>query len=310
MSANEAIGLDANKKRRLGIIGGSGFYNLPGLENARTVSVSTPFGEPSDDLILGDIGTLPIAFLPRHGRGHRILPTEVNVRANIYALKSVGCTEIVSFSAAGSLAAGLPPGTFVLPTQFIDRTFARSKTFFGDGIVGHVAFADPVCNRLGDVVNKAASEIDIECARGGSYVVMEGPQFSTRAECELYRSWGASIIGMTALPEAKLAREAELCYTLVAMVTDFDCWHDEVKDVTAHTVAETMAEISKQALSMVAGIASHVSQMPVGACEQGCGCALDGAIMTDPAAISPQVEERLAPILNLFKSMQPCDLSL
>ena len=223
-------------KSVLGIVGGSGFYNLPGIENPRWEKVSSPWGEPSDEILFAEIDGLPFRFLPRHGRGHRVSPTHINYRANIDALKRAGVTDLVSISACGSLKEQFAPGHFVLVDQFIDRTFAREKSFFGDGIVAHVSMAHPVSPLLVDAVEKAAKAEDIDHTKGGTYLVMEGPQFSTRAECFLYRSWGCDVIGMTNMPEAKLAREAEICYATVAMVTDYDCWHEEEAHVDVAAV--------------------------------------------------------------------------
>ncbi|MEJ2125778.1 MAG: S-methyl-5'-thioadenosine phosphorylase, partial [Alphaproteobacteria bacterium] len=212
-------------KAVLGIIGGSGLYELPGLENKRQAPMETPWGRPSDELHYGDIGGLAVVFLPRHGPGHELPPSDINYRANIDAMKRAGVTDLVSVSACGSFRENLPPGSFVLVDQFIDRTFAREKSFFGPGCAAHVPMADPVSPGLVDKLEAAANAEDIAVKRGGTYLVMEGPQFSTRAESELYRAWGCDVIGMTNMPEAKLAREAEICYATVAMVTDFDCWH-------------------------------------------------------------------------------------
>ena len=289
---------------RLGIIGGSGLYDLGGMLGAARVKVDTPFGEPSDEVVLGQIAGVDLAFLPRHGRGHKLLPTEVNARANIYALKSVGCTHLISFSAAGSLTSELPPGSFVLPDQFINRTFARSQTFFGKGVAAHVGFAEPTCRRLRAVIHAAATDLSLEACEGGVYVVMEGPQFSTLAESTLYRSWGASIIGMTALPEAKLAREAELCYALIALITDFDCWHEESANVTASIVSARMAAFSKAALDLIATLPRFVD-LASQPCPCGCDRALDGAIMTDPGAISPEVQQRFGPLLERVLAGRP-----
>ncbi|MBT8001708.1 MAG: S-methyl-5'-thioadenosine phosphorylase, partial [Rhodospirillales bacterium] len=216
----------------IGIIGGSGVSEIDGLSNTRWEKVTSSFGEPSDELLFGELDGQQIVFLPRHGRGHRIPPSELNFCANIDALKRAGVTEIISVSAVGSLKEELPPGTFVIVDQFIDRTFARTKSFFSTGLVAHVGLGHPVCGRLGDALEAAATELDIPVARGGTYLVMEGPQFSTLAESELYRSWNCDVIGMTNMPEAKLAREAEMCYATVAMVTDFDCWHPDHDHVT------------------------------------------------------------------------------
>lgn len=215
----------AEKKTVIGVLGGSGVYDIDGLEDIRWQAVESPFGKPSDELLFGRLAGVDLVFLPRHGRGHPLSPTDINFRANIDAFKRVGVTDIISVSAVGSFKEELAPGTFVIIDQFIDRTFERHKTFFGAGMVAHVSMAYPVCTRLGDHLEAAASALDIPMARGGTYLAMEGPQFSSLAESELYRSWGCSVIGMTNMPEAKLAREAEMCYATVAMVTDYDCWH-------------------------------------------------------------------------------------
>ena len=224
----------------IGVIGGSGLYEIEGLEGARWEAVETPFGAPSDEILRGTLAGVEMAFLPRHGRGHRIPPSELNYRANIDALKRLGCTEILSLSATGSLKEEFPPGTFVVIDQFIDRTFARTKSFFSEGLVAHVGFGHPVCSRLGDAITESLAALDIPHARGGTYLAMEGPQFSTIAESNLYRSWGCDIIGMTNMPEAKLAREAEMCYATIAMVTDFDCWHPDHDHVTVDAIISVL----------------------------------------------------------------------
>jgi 5'-methylthioadenosine phosphorylase len=224
----------------IGIIGGSGLYAMPGLMDIREERVSTPWGEPSDPLVLGTLDGRRVAFLARHGKGHRLLPSELPFRANIYALKAVGVEQILSVSAVGSLKEEHKPTDFVIPDQFIDRTFHRESTFFGEGIVGHVAFGDPVCGVAAKALEQACAEAGVTGKPGGTYVCMEGPQFSTRAESKLYRSWGADIIGMTNLQEAKLAREAEICYATLAMVTDYDCWHEGHADVTVEQVIAVM----------------------------------------------------------------------
>jgi 5'-methylthioadenosine phosphorylase len=276
----------------LGIIGGSGLYDLPGLADTRWVTVDTSWGAPSDQIFLGRLGDARLAFLPRHGRGHRIPPSEVNYRANIAALKSLGATDLLSLSAVGSLRADLPPGTFVIVDQFIDRTFARAKSFFGSGLVAHVSMADPVCLRLGDHLEQALQQQGVPHVRGGCYLVMEGPQFSTRAESELYRSWNCSVIGMTNMPEAKLAREAELCYASVSMVTDFDCWHSVHEAVTVDAVIRVLLANAQAARSLVAGLAGPVTTDPQGST---CACrrALDSALITAPEARDPAAVERL-----------------
>ena len=276
----------------LGVIGGSGLYDIDGLENVREEAVNSPFGQPSDSLIIGELAGQKIVFLPRHGRGHRIPPSGLNFRANIDVLKRAGCTEIVSLSAVGSLKEELPPGTFVIVDQFIDRTFAREKSFFGEGLVAHVSLADPVCGRLGTLIEQAGGGISAPMVRGGTYLVMEGPQFSTRAESELYRTWGCDVIGMTNMPEAKLAREAEMCYATVAMVTDYDCWHDDHDDVNVETILQVLQRNAVEAKSLVAALAPMISNRET-MCEAGCHTALDTAIITAPEARDPGMVQRL-----------------
>ncbi|MCM0022262.1 MAG: S-methyl-5'-thioadenosine phosphorylase, partial [Tagaea sp.] len=243
---------------KLGIIGGSGVYDIPGLVNTRWKKVETPWGAPSDELLFGELDGQELVFLPRHGRGHKLSPTDLNFRANIDALKRSGVTEIVSVSAVGSLKAELPPGHFVLIDQFIDRTFAREKSFFGPGMVAHVSMAHPVCGRLGDHLEASCKDLKLPYTRGGIYMVMEGPQFSTQAESNLYRSWGCSVIGMTNMPEAKLAREAELCYATVAMVTDYDCWHPDHDHVTVDAVIKVLLENADKARALVKAVAPRL----------------------------------------------------
>jgi len=276
----------------LAVIGGSGLYDMPGLTDTRWVSVDTPWGAPSDQIFRGRLGSTEMAFLPRHGRGHRIPPSEVNYRANIAALKSLGATDVLSLSAVGSLRADLPPGTFVVVDQFIDRTVARAKSFFGTGLVAHVSLADPVCRRLGRHVAAALKGQGVRHAVGGSYLAIEGPQFSTRAESDLYRSWNCSVIGMTNLPEAALAREAELCYASVAMVTDFDCWHPAHDAVTVDAIIQVLLGNAQTARTLVAGLAGDLGG---DALAPGCACrhALDHALITAPEARDPALVERL-----------------
>ncbi|EPX63827.1 5'-methylthioadenosine phosphorylase [Cystobacter fuscus DSM 2262] len=276
----------------IGIIGGSGLYQIDGLENVVWREVATPFGPPSDALCFGTLEGTPVVFLPRHGRGHRIAPSEINFRANIDALKRSGVTDVLSVSAVGSLREDLPPGTFVVVDQFIDRTFARTKSFFGTGCVAHVSMARPVCSRLGDAVMGGCETLGISARRGGTYLVMEGPQFSSLAESELYRSWGCSVIGMTNMPEAKLAREAELCYASVAMVTDFDCWHQGHDAVTVDQVVAVMTANSGKARALVKNTVPRLGKHSV-PCVHGCQRALDHAIMTAPEARDPAVLARL-----------------
>jgi 5'-methylthioadenosine phosphorylase len=283
----------------LGIIGGSGLYDLPGLVDTRWVEVDTPWGAPSDAVFRGRLetsaGSAELAFLPRHGRGHRIPPSEVNYRANVAALKSLGVTDILSLSAVGGLRADLPPGTFVIVDQFIDRTTQRAGSFFGRGLVAHVSMADPVCPRLGDHVERALQQQGVRHVRGGTYLCMEGPQFSTKAESAMYRSWNASVIGMTNLPEAKLAREAEICYASVGMVTDFDCWHPGHDAVTVDAVIQVLLANAGAARALVAGLAHTITHDPeAAACP--CRTALQHALITAPEARDPAMVAKLAGI--------------
>jgi len=265
----------------IGIIGGSGVYDIDRLTNKRWVEVITPFGAPSDQLLLGELGDQRMVFLPRHGRGHRIQPSGINFRANIDALKRMGVTDVVSVSAVGSLREGLSPGTFVLVDQFIDLTFAREKSFFGAGMVAHVSMAHPVCSRLGGHLQAAASAAGIPTARGGTYLVMEGPQFSTLAESNLYRQWGCDVIGMTNMPEAKLAREAEMCYATVAMVTDYDCWHPGHDVVTVDQIIQVLVDNAFKARQLVTEAAPLIGcDTRAAACP--CRRALDHALITAP----------------------------
>jgi 5'-methylthioadenosine phosphorylase len=283
----------------LGIIGGSGLYELPGLTDPRWVEVDTPWGAPSDALFTGHLatagGALKLVFLPRHGRGHVLPPGEVNYRANIAALKQLGVTDVISLSAVGGLRADLPPGTFVIVDQYVDRTVARPSSFFGRGLVAHVSMAHPVCARLGDHVESVLRSLDVPLARGGTYLAMEGPQFSTLAESRLYRSWNCDVVGMTNLPEAKLAREAELCYASVAMVTDFDCWHPEHDHVTVEAIVRVLLANAEQAKALVARAALQIAgDSRAAACP--CRHVLDHALITAPAARDPAMVERLRAI--------------
>jgi 5'-methylthioadenosine phosphorylase len=276
----------------LGIIGGSGVYEIDGLTNIRWERVLTPWGEPSDDLMFGELDGQRLVFLPRHGRGHRIPPSALNFRANIDALKRVGVTEVLSVSAVGSLKEELPPGTLVIVDQFIDRTFARSKSFFETGCVAHVSLAEPVCRRLGDHIVDAARALGVQAKRGGTYLVMEGPQFSTKAESSLYRSWDCDVIGMTNMPEAKLAREAEMCYATVAMVTDYDCWHPGHDHVTVEAVIKVLVENAAKARALVRAVAPKLRGRAQ-SCPAGCHTALEHAIITAPAARDPGMVRKL-----------------
>ena len=278
--------------RAVGIIGGSGVDELDGLENRRWEAVESPWGAPSDRLLRGELDGLPIVFLPRHGRGHPIPPSRINFRANIDALKRAGCREAISVSAVGSLREDLTPGTFVLVDQFIDRTFAREKSFFGAGLAGHVSMAHPVCGRLVDHLLRAAEAAGIPVARGGTYLAMEGPQFSTLAESNLYRSWGCDVIGMTNMPEAKLAREAELCYATVAMVTDYDCWHPDHDDVSVEAIISVLRANADKARALVRE-AAPLLRDAAAPCAQGCGRALDSALITAPDKRDPALLAKL-----------------
>jgi 5'-methylthioadenosine phosphorylase len=277
----------------IGIIGGSGLYDIDGLENVEWRKTESSFGEPSDELMFAELGGQKLVFLPRHGRGHRIPPSELNFRANIDAMKRAGVTEILSLSAVGSLREDLPPGTFVIVDQFIDRTFAREKSFFGTGLVAHVSMAEPVCSRLGDALASACTKAGVDAVRGGSYLAMEGPQFSSRAESELYRQWGCAVIGMTNMPEAKLAREAEMCYATVAMVTDFDCWHPDHDDVTVETIIQVLMANADKGRDLVRAAIPFLAGRRA-SCAAGCHTALDTAIITAPDARDPALVEKLS----------------
>jgi 5'-methylthioadenosine phosphorylase len=273
----------------VGVIGGSGLYAMPGLENAREERVSTPFGEPSDLFRMGRVGGREVAFLARHGRGHRILPTEINFRANIYGFKALGVERLISVSAVGSMKEALRPLDVVLPDQFIDGTRQRPSTFFGGGLVAHVSLADPTCPVLGAALAEAASSCGARLHRGGTYLCIEGPQFSTRAESRLYRSWGVDVIGMTNMQEVKLAREAEICYATVAMVTDYDCWKVDEAPVTVEEVVARLNDNARTAQEIVLRTA------PALPAERACACAdaLANAILTDRASVPPETRERL-----------------
>ena len=277
----------------LGVIGGSGLYEIEGLQDAAWRRIDSPFGRPSDELLTGRLGDVRLVFLPRHGRGHRLPPTAVNSRANIDALKRAGCTDIVSLSAVGSLREALAPGDFVVVDQFIDRTFAREKSFFTDGLAAHVSMAEPVCPRLSGFAAKAARAAGARVVEGGCYLAMEGPQFSTKAESALYRSWGCDVIGMTNMPEAKLAREAELPYASVAMVTDYDCWHEAFAHVEVTHIQAVLAGNAARARDLVRRLARSLpptrEPSPIDTC-------LDGALITAASARDPAVAERLAAV--------------
>ena len=276
----------------IGLIGGSGLYDIPGLRDTAWRGIATPWGAPSDDVLEGNIGGVRVVFLPRHGRGHKFAPSDIPYRANIDALKRAGVTDIISLSAVGSLKEDLPPGHFVIVDQFIDRSFARAKSFFTAGCVAHVSVADPVCPRLGDALETSCRDLGLPVTRGGTYLVMEGPQFSSRAESLLYRSWGCSVIGMTNMPEAKLAREAEINYATVAMVTDYDCWHDSHGHVTVDMVVKVLLENADKARQLVAHVMPKVGAAR-GLCPAGCDRALDHALITAPASRDPDLVAKL-----------------
>ena len=284
------------QQAEIGIMGGSGLYSMPGLTDVREVTVQTPFGEPSDAYVLGTLEGRKVAFLARHGRGHRILPSEINFRANIYGMKDLGVERILSLSAVGSLKEEHKPTDFVIPDQFIDRTIHRISTFFGHGIVAHVAFGDPICPEAAEAFTQSCKDIGVVGKKGGTYICMEGPQFSTRAESNLYRSWGADVIGMTNLQEAKLAREAEICYATMAMVTDYDCWHEGHDDVTVDQVVAVIHQNSANAAKVVR---AAVAAMPA---EKSCACgdALKYAILTDRKAIPAETRQKLALLLDKY----------
>ncbi len=281
---------------KIGIIGGSGLYSMPGFTEQREVDIQTPFGAPSDNYILGQLEGHEVAFLARHGRGHRISPSELNFRANIYGMKTLGVERIVSLSAVGSLKEEHRPLDFVIPDQFFDRTRGRISTFFGEGLVAHVSFADPVCPQLSVTVEKACQAAGVTVKRGGTYLCMEGPAFSTRAESNIYRSWGMDVIGMTNLQEAKLAREAEICYVTIAMVTDYDCWHEEHDAVTVTDIIRVLTQNAANACRVVA---EAVKSMPAErTCK--CGSALQHALITDKTLVPPDTLNKLEPIVGKY----------
>jgi len=281
----------------VGVIGGSGLYEIDGLTNLKEVRVDTPFGPPSDALMTGELDGVQMVFLPRHGRGHRLLPSEVPYRANILAMKKLGVQRIISVSAVGSMKEEIVPGHIVLPDQFFDRTQGkRASTFFGNGIVGHVQFADPVCPALGCILEQAANQAGATVHRGGTYLCIEGPNFSTRAESNIYRSWGVDVIGMTNIPEARLAREAEICYATVALATDYDCWHESHDDVSV----EAILEIIRSNVAMARNIISESVGLLSSVVDCDCAEALKYAIMTDRAMIPEQTRKDLEPIIGRY----------
>ena len=280
----------------IGVIGGSGLYQMDGLKAVRQVAVSTPFGKPSDKLVRGRLGNGELVFLPRHGKGHRWLPTEVNFRANIFAMKKLGVERIISISAVGSLREEVAPGHLVVPDQFIDRTSQRPSTFFGKGLVAHVGLADPFCGDLSEVLAQSARQTGATVHRGGTYVCMEGPQFSTRAESNLYRSWGAHIIGMTNLQEAKLAREAEICFATLALATDYDCWNGQAGDVEIEQVLAVLHNnVTLARRTIVAAAAALTTQRTC-----NCANALKDAIITDRRMIPRKLRQDLKPIIGKY----------
>ena len=289
----------------IGIIGGSGLYQIDGLDEVEWRRVESPFGQTSDEFCFGSLGGQPVIFVPRHGRGHVLPPSEIDYRANIDALKRCGVTDIVSLSAVGSLREDLRPGDFIVVDQFIDRTFARRKTFFGKGCVAHVSMAHPVCGRIGDALVAAGTDAAIALKRNGTYLVMEGPQFSSLAESELYRAWKCDVIGMTNMPEAKLAREAEICYATVAMVTDYDCWHPGHDAVTVDMIVGVLLANAEKAKELVKSVVPLLSDH-IGPCRQGCQQALDQALITAPERRDRQLLRHLDAVAG--RVLQPSDL--
>ncbi|HXI38910.1 MAG TPA: S-methyl-5'-thioadenosine phosphorylase [Bryobacteraceae bacterium] len=284
------------RQAQIGIIGGSGLYSMPGFEAREEVEIDTPWGRPSDRYVVGQLANKPVAFLARHGRGHRISPSELNFRANIYGMKSLGVERILSLSAVGSLKEEHRPLDFVLPDQFFDRTRGRVSTFFGDGLVAHIGFADPICPQLSEVLHKSARAAGVNAKRGGIYLCMEGPAFSTKAESNVYRSWGMDVIGMTNLQEAKLAREAEICYVTVAMVTDYDCWHPAHDAVT---VSDIIANLNQNAENARKVVAAAIAAMPAErTCK--CGSSLAHAIITDRELVPGDTRKKLDLIIGKY----------
>lgn len=284
------------EKIKIGIIGGSGLYDMAGLEEREEVAVATPFGDPSDKLVTGTLGGKRVAFLARHGRGHRLMPSELNFRANIYAMKTLGVERILSVSAVGSLRESIAPLDIVLPDQFLDRTRGRVSTFFGDGLVAHISFGDPVCPDLLEQVFESSARAGFPAKKGGTYVCMEGPAFSTRAESILYRGAGMDVIGMTNLQEAKLAREAEICYVTIALVTDYDCWHDGHETVSAEMILGNLERNCRAAEAILTRTVADLD----GERKCSCGDALKYALITRPDAVTPEAKARLAPIVGRY----------
>jgi len=281
---------------RVGLIGGSGVYDLSGISDLQEEKLETPFGRPSDSYFTGWLGDVPVAFFSRHGRGHRFAPDEINYRANICGLKMLGCDALLSASAVGSLKEELAPRHAVIPDQFIDRTRKRASTYFGGGIVAHVSLASPFCPSLSDSLEQSAKEAGLVTHRGGTYLCIEGPQFSTRAESELYRSWRADVIGMTNATEARLAREAEMCYASLALITDYDCWREETEAVSVEAIIAVLSENATAARRAMRAAAGRIDT------KRSCGCrsAMRYSVITDPKAISPEAKERLKPIIGRY----------
>lgn len=282
--------------KTVGIIGGSGLYEMEGLTDVETVSVETPWGKPSDELAVGKLGDVKLVFLPRHGKGHKLIPSEINYRANIYALKKMGVEWIVSVSAVGSMKMEIAPGDIVIPSQLYDHTKSRASTFFGNGIAAHVSMADPVCPDLSRALYESSEAVGARVHGDATYICMEGPQFSSRVESNIYRKWGVDIIGMTNMPEAKLAKEAEICYATLALTTDYDCWHDDHDDVTVDDIIETLMKNVELAKKVIAEVLPRIND------ERECNCpnALQNAIITSRDAISDEVKERLGLLIERY----------
>ncbi len=285
-----------NEKIRIGIIGGSGLYNMEELSNVTTVTLDTPFGHPSDAYVVGTLGGVRVAFLPRHGQGHKLTPSEINFRANVYGFKQMGASHIISVTAVGSLKEDIHPLDIVIPDQFFDRTRNRKSTFFGDGLVAHIAFAQPICPDLASLLHETAVETGAKTHKGGILICIEGPAFSTRAESNLYRRWGMDIIGMTSLQEAKLSREAEICYAALALVTDYDCWHEDESEVTVETVLQNLNKNISHAKRIIQNIVPEIPE------KRDCLCAtaLEKAIMTDANVIPKETRRKLGIIVNKY----------
>jgi len=284
------------EKIQIGIIGGSGLYNMEELSNVSTVTLDTPFGQPSDEYMMGRLGGVRVAFLPRHGRGHRLTPSDVNYRANIYGFKRLGVSHIISVTAVGSLREDIQPLDIVIPDQFFDRTRGRKSTFFGDGLVAHIAFAQPVCPELACLLHETAVATGVTTHKDGTLVCMEGPAFSTRAESNLYRQWGMDIIGMTSLQEAKLSREAEMCYAALALVTDYDCWHEDKSQVTVETVLQNLNKNITHAKKIIQTIVPRIAQRR----DCLCATALENALMTDLITLPKKTREKLGILINKY----------